>query len=138
MHVAAPTSPAPVTSPTAIVATGAIPLTLVAERLIVRVGLGVDAATRTRIQTDLLGNDASAPALADAMREMANIAGGAIRRSAFESGLTFTRGLPSNETLFAPHTPPAHGPTIDEQDAPDQARVLRSHRWRSASSIASS
>lgn len=111
LRVTGPPSLDPIT--TAIVATSAIPLTLITERLICRIGLGIDAATRARIQADLLGNDTSTPALADAMREMANIAGGAIRRSAFDQGLTFTLGLPSNETLFSPQTPPTHGPASD-------------------------
>jgi hypothetical protein len=92
--------PAPA-SPRPLVHTSVIPLTLVSDHLLVQLGIGVDEATRDQLVEVLLGGDNSGDALRDALREMANTAGGAIRRAALDDGVSFSIGLPSNENLFA-------------------------------------
>ncbi|HEY4177282.1 MAG TPA: hypothetical protein VGM90_10635 [Kofleriaceae bacterium] len=76
-----------------------IPLTLTSEQIQIRVGLGIDQSTMTALQRTLLGGDTSGEAMLDAMREMANTAGGAIKRAALEHGVEFTIGLPSNTNV---------------------------------------
>ncbi len=83
-----------------LVHTSVIPLTLVSGHVLVQLGIGVDEATRAQLVETLLGGDDSGEALRDALREMANTAGGAIRRAALDDGVSFSIGLPSNENLF--------------------------------------
>jgi hypothetical protein len=77
-----------------------IPLTLVSDHLLVQLGIGVDERTRDQLVNMLLGGDNSVEAVRDALREMANTAGGAIRRAALADGVSLAIGLPSNENLF--------------------------------------
>ena len=81
--------------------TSVIPLTLVSDHLRVQFGIGVDEATREQLCDVLLGGDRTSDATLDALREMANTAGGAICRAALNDGISFSIGLPSNENLFS-------------------------------------
>jgi len=80
--------------------TSVIPLTLVSDHIRIQFGLGVDEATREQLCDVLLGGDRTSDATLDALREMANTAGGAICRAALVDGVSFSIGLPSNENLF--------------------------------------
>jgi hypothetical protein len=88
-------------APREVVQTSAIPLTLTAEHLQLRIGLGIDGCTMGALQSTLLGGDTSTEAMADAMREIANTAGGAVKRAALAAGVEFSIGLPSNTNLVA-------------------------------------
>jgi hypothetical protein len=81
--------------------TSVISLTLAADHLQLQLGIGVDEHTREHLTEMLLGGDATLEAICDALREMANTAGGAIRRAALDDGMSFAMGLPSNENVFA-------------------------------------
>ncbi len=81
--------------------TSVISLTLAADHLHLQLGIGVDEHTRAHLSDVLLGGDATLEAICDALREMANTAGGAIRRAALDDGMSFAMGLPSNENVFA-------------------------------------
>jgi hypothetical protein len=94
-----------------VVEAGGIDLTLSAESVVVHLALGIDATTGSQLQQTLLGGDARAEALQDALREMANTAAGAVKRAALDDGVAFTIGLPTND-----HTIPA-------------AKSRRQRRW---------
>ena len=81
--------------------TGTISLTLAADHLQMQLGIGVDEHTRQQLTEALLGGDTTIEAILDVLREMANTAGGAIRRAALDDGMSFAMGLPSNENVFA-------------------------------------
>jgi hypothetical protein len=84
-----------------LVHTSVIPLTLVSDHVLVQLGIGVDEATRDKLVEVLLGGDGSCDAMRDALREMANTAGGAIRRAALDDGVSFSIGLPSDDNVFS-------------------------------------
>lgn len=81
--------------------TSVISLTLAAQHLQMQLGIGVDEQTHNHLSELLLGGDTTLEAICDALREMANTAGGAIRRAALDDGMSFAMGLPSNENVFA-------------------------------------
>lgn len=83
-----------------IVQAASIPLTLTTEQIQIKIGLGIDGSTMGALQATLLGGDMNPEALADAMRELANTAGGAIKRKALDTGVEFTIGLPSNANIL--------------------------------------
>lgn len=87
--------------PISVVQTSSIPLTLATEHIQIRIGLGIDDGTLGTLQSTLLGGDTSTEAVADAMRELANTAGGAVKRAALDSGVEFTIGLPSNTNILS-------------------------------------
>jgi hypothetical protein len=89
----------------AVVQASSIPLTLTTEQIQIRIGLGIDCETMGALQATLLGGDTSPEAVADAMRELANTAGGAIKRKALDTGVEFTIGLPSNANILATGEP---------------------------------
>lgn len=80
--------------------TSVISLTLATDHLQVQLGIGVDQHTRDHLAEVLLGGDSTLEAICDALREMANTAGGAIRRAALDDGMSFAMGLPSNDNVF--------------------------------------
>jgi CheY-like chemotaxis protein len=75
-----------------------IPMSLAGDELEVRVSICVDSATFDWIRSTLLG-DPKAPdaAVDDVLREFANTAGGALKRTALEEKVTLTTGIPMNE-----------------------------------------
>jgi hypothetical protein len=81
--------------------TSVISLTLAADHLQIQLGIGVDEPTREHLAEVLLGGDSTVEAICDALREMANTAGGAIRRAAMDDGMCFAMGLPTNDNVFA-------------------------------------
>jgi hypothetical protein len=83
-----------------LVHTSAIPLTSVPGQVSLQLGLGIDARTGGQLSERMLGGDVSGAAMQDALREMCNTAGGAIRRAALDEGLSFSVGLPNDENPF--------------------------------------
>lgn len=78
--------------------TSSIPLT--SNLVSLQIGLGIDQRSEGQLGDRILGGDVSEEAVRDALREMANTAGGAIRRAALEDGMSFAVGLPSNDNPF--------------------------------------
>jgi hypothetical protein len=74
-----------------------IPLTIAEEQTEVRLTVGVDAASLSKLGEIVLG-DAAAPedALRDLLREFANTAGGGFVRAASHEGVRLTSGLPTD------------------------------------------
>ncbi len=91
-----------------VVQASSIPLTLTTEQIQIKIGLGIDDTTMGALQATLLGGDTSPEAVADAMRELANTAGGAIKRKALDGGVEFAIGLPSNANILVFESKPAH------------------------------
>lgn len=79
-----------------------IPLSLASVQTEVRVSIVIDAASLPNLAGALLG-DPNAPrdALEDIVREIANTAGGAVKRLAMTEDVTLTTGLPVNEKVSA-------------------------------------
>jgi CheY-like chemotaxis protein len=77
-----------------------IPMSLAGDELELRVSICVDPTTFDWIRQSLLG-DANAPdaSVDDVLREFANTAGGALKRTALEEQVTLTTGIPVNERL---------------------------------------
>lgn len=88
---------------TPVVMAAEIPLSLPAEQLEIRLGVGFDGTSRAKLGELLLG-DPSAPdaTMNDVVREIANTAGGAFKRTALAEGITLTTGLPSNHGRLEP------------------------------------
>jgi CheY-like chemotaxis protein len=82
-----------------------IPMSLAGDQLELRLSVAFDRESLGWVRSALLG-DASAPneAVNDALRELANTAGGALKRSATDESVTLTTGLPLNETFTLPET----------------------------------
>ncbi len=77
-----------------------IPMSLAEDQLELRVSIGVDADAAKWLASVVLGNpEASDASLEDALRELANTAGGALKRSALCESVTLTTGIPVNEEL---------------------------------------
>ncbi|HEY1814476.1 MAG TPA: response regulator [Kofleriaceae bacterium] len=79
---------------------GAITLTLPGERVALRFGVGLAADQVDRFAHAVLGGTADPDATADALRELANVAGGAIKRAASGDGVAITIGLPTADNIF--------------------------------------
>ncbi|HEV7554870.1 MAG TPA: hypothetical protein VGO00_05395 [Kofleriaceae bacterium] len=74
-----------------------IALTLAAEQLDLRVSVIADEVARQWLGSHLLGDaNASAESIDDAMRELANVAGGALKRAALVEGPILSAGIPVN------------------------------------------
>ena len=76
-----------------------LPLILSTDHIEVRLTVGADAAACDAISQLMLGGDTRGEALGDALREFANTAGGALKRTAMGEGVTFTLGLPCDGHL---------------------------------------
>jgi hypothetical protein len=76
-----------------------IPMSLATEQSEVRVSIVTDLDS-LRVLAGLLLGDANAPraALDDIMREMANTAGGAVKRVALSEDISLTTGLPADDS----------------------------------------
>jgi CheY-like chemotaxis protein len=75
-----------------------IRMALTSEQSEVRISLLVDSASLPSLTELLLGDaNASEAAVDDVLRELANAAGGAVKREVFFEGVTLTTGLPSND-----------------------------------------
>lgn len=84
-----------------VVAAAELPLVCAAHRVELTLGIGIDAASKPTFQNLALGGDTSTEALADALRELANTAAGAVKRAALLDGAELTIGLPRNANPFA-------------------------------------
>jgi DNA-binding response OmpR family regulator len=80
---------------------GSVPLTVNGEQVELQLAVGLADAGGEQFAHDVLGAEASGAAIADALREMANVAGGAVKRAALGDGLVMTIGLPSDDDVFA-------------------------------------
>ena len=84
-----------------------LPMNLPSEGLEIRVTIVADAQAIPSITTALFGapNGIEDAALRDTMRELANTAGGALKRSLVEEDLVIAMGLPVDCTKLAPMGP---------------------------------
>lgn len=81
-----------------------IPMSLAGEQIELRVSIVADEAALHWLKATLLCDpDASAAAADDALRELANTAGGALKRAALAENVSLTTGIPITE----PVTPPS-------------------------------
>ena len=75
-----------------------IPLSLVEERLELRISIAIDPITLRWLREAVLGDPtANDAATDDALREFANTAGGAVKRAALCENIVLTTGLPVND-----------------------------------------
>ncbi len=91
--------------PTALVGghVATIPMSLAAHKLELRISIAADARGMAWLGEILLGGPTSdGEALADVLRELANTAGGALKRAALLEQVTFTTGLPVHNATIAP------------------------------------
>jgi len=86
------------------VRSASIAMTLAAEQLEVRLTIAVDPTSVGWLRTTLLGDaNAADEAVDDALRELTNTAGGAIKRAALAENVTFTIGLPTTNAAVPAH-----------------------------------
>jgi CheY-like chemotaxis protein len=75
-----------------------IPMSLAGDQLELRLSLVADAAALAWLRATLLGDPAASDdAARDALRELANTAGGALKRAALGEGITLTTGIPRDD-----------------------------------------
>jgi len=76
-----------------------IPMSLAGDQLELRLSIVADTAASNWIRETLLG-DPAAPetAVRDALRELANTAGGALKRAALNESVTLTTGIPRDDS----------------------------------------
>src|SRR5450432_2797185 len=73
-------------------------MSLAGDQLEVRVSIAVDSLTLVWLRQALLGDPAANDAATDdCLRELANTAGGAVKRAALCESVILTTGLPRNE-----------------------------------------
>ena len=76
-----------------------IPMSLAGDQLELRLSLVADAGALAWLRATLLGDPAASDdAARDALRELANTAGGALKRAALAEGITLTTGIPRDDT----------------------------------------
>ena len=76
-----------------------IPMSLASEQIELRISIAIDEQTAKWLGATLLGNPAAGKAeIDDVLRELANTAGGAVKRAALPENVTLTTGLPVNAT----------------------------------------
>ena len=78
-----------------------IPLSVPSEKVEIRLALGIDEGSVGPLGQQLFGDNVDSDAIDDALREMANMAGGAFKRHALDDGATFTLGLPKSRRPFS-------------------------------------
>jgi DNA-binding response OmpR family regulator len=83
-----------------IVHAGHIAISIVYDRVQIRLALGTDALGTQALVAHLLGGDSRPEAVADALRELANVAAGAFKRAALADGANVAISIPSNQNLF--------------------------------------
>jgi len=79
-----------------------VTLTLPAESVEVTLGVGIAEEVAAELGTHLFGEAVPTDVMADAMREFANSAGGAFKRSALQEDQPFSLGLPQDCLLLSP------------------------------------
>lgn len=76
-----------------------IPMSLAGDQLELRLSIAADSAAVNWLREALLGDaTATEAATRDAMRELANTAGGALKRAALAESITLTTGLPIDDS----------------------------------------
>jgi CheY-like chemotaxis protein len=76
-----------------------IPLSLASDETELRVSIVVDPPTQAWLSGVLLGDpNAGDAAIEDVLRELANTAGGAVKRAALPENITLTTGMPVNDS----------------------------------------
>jgi CheY-like chemotaxis protein len=76
-----------------------IPMSLAGDQLELRLSIVADSQALAWIRETLLGDaTANAEATRDALRELANTAGGALKRAALAESITLTTGLPADDS----------------------------------------
>jgi CheY-like chemotaxis protein len=81
-------------------ASASIPMSLAGDQLELRLSIVADAKALAWIRETLLGDaTANVEATRDALRELANTAGGALKRAALAEGITLTTGLPTDDSV---------------------------------------
>lgn len=84
---------------TADAACASIPMSLAGDQLELRLSIVADAAAAKWIRETLLGDGSAADsAVRDALRELANTAGGALKRAALAESITLTTGIPRDDS----------------------------------------
>jgi DNA-binding response OmpR family regulator len=83
-------------APHAIAVSGAVSLSLAVEQIELQLSIGIEREMIAPLGAALLDGDTSEVILADALRELANVAGGAIKRAAGNDATAMTIGLPTN------------------------------------------
>lgn len=79
-----------------------IPMSLAGDQLEVRIWIVADAVGLNWLKVALLGGtNATAEVADDALRELANTAGGALKRAALKENVSLTTGIPITETITA-------------------------------------
>ena len=79
-----------------------MPMSLAGDQLEARISIVVDQKTLAWVRANLLGDpDANQDATDDALRELTNTAGGAVKRTALAENVVLTTGLPVNDTKVA-------------------------------------
>ena len=77
-----------------------IPMSLAGDQLELRLSIIADAPALVWIRETLLGDpSANTDATRDALRELANTAGGALKRAALAESITLTTGLPCDDSV---------------------------------------
>jgi len=79
-----------------------VTLTLAAESVEMTLGVGIEEASAGPFASMLFGEAVPPEVMADAMREFANSAGGAFKRSALNEDQSFSLGLPQDSMLMSP------------------------------------
>lgn len=75
-----------------------IPMTIASENAEIRISVVIAAPFARSLTATLLGDEAATPeGMVDMLREIANTAGGAVKRAAAQEKLLVTTGLPLNE-----------------------------------------
>jgi DNA-binding response OmpR family regulator len=80
-----------------------IPMSLAGEQLELRVSIVADSVALHWLKATLLADpNATADAADDALRELANTAGGALKRAALAENVSLTTGIPSTDRVTPP------------------------------------
>ncbi len=85
--------------PRAIAFSGAVSLSLAVEKIELQLSIGIEREMVAAFGGALLDGDTSEAMLADALRELANVAGGALKRAAGHDATSVTIGLPTNASV---------------------------------------
>jgi len=80
-------------------ACASIPMSLAGDQLELRLSIVADAAATRWVRETLLGDpSAHESAMRDALRELANTAGGSLKRAALSESITLTTGIPRDDS----------------------------------------
>jgi CheY-like chemotaxis protein len=78
-----------------------VAISIVYDRVEIRLALGIDAVGTRALVAHLLAGDSRPEAVADALRELANVAAGAFKRAAIADGARVAVSIPTDQNLFA-------------------------------------